>query len=115
VQLASKKAHQNVVSLYMMLKFNYRFAASLVLILSIDSISGGAFATDEVETGRENSVAIPLVSATATARIVTPLRLDHGKVAASDRSVKLYKRQIPCEGAANDRPRECSIPMFEAE
>jgi hypothetical protein len=115
VELASKKSHQNVVSICMRLKFKYRFAVSLVLILLIDSISGGAFATDEVETGGQNSVAMPLVSATATARIVTPLRLNRGKVAASDRSIKLYKRQIPCEGAENDRPRECSISMFEAE
>jgi hypothetical protein len=99
----------------MRLIFNYRFGFSLGLILSIDSISGGAFATDGVEASRESSDARPLVSATVSARIVNSLRLDHGKVSTSDRSIKLYKRQIPCEDPENIPPRECSLPMFEAE
>jgi hypothetical protein len=99
----------------MRLIFDHRFGISLGLILSIDGVSGRAFATDEIETGSASTVARPLASATTSARIVSPLRIEHGKIAASDRSVKLYKRDIPCEGAENARQKKCSISMFEAE
>jgi hypothetical protein len=99
----------------MRLIFNQRFGILLGLILSTDSISGVAFATDEIETGGASGVARPSASATTSARIVTSLRLEHGKIETIDRSIKLYKRDITCDGAEIARQRACSISMFEAE